>query len=92
MRAQDGKRATCDGIVQMDVFRGTHCHTLAFGAKGDRADALLPFRQDDDLLAGGSVPQPARAGPREMYKSRMPDFNPVEEAIRLPSELKATRG
>ena len=65
MRAQDGKLAACDGVAQVDVLPGTHCHPLAIGAEGDRTGALLPFRQDGDLLAGGRVPQPARAGPRD---------------------------
>ena len=62
VRAQDGKLAARDGVAQVNEFPGTHCHPLAIGAKGSRCDFLLPFRQDGDLLAGGRVPQPARAG------------------------------
>jgi hypothetical protein len=63
VRAQDGKPAARNGVAQVHVLQRNRCHPLAIGAKDHRTVALLPFRQDGDLLAGGSVPQPARAGP-----------------------------
>src|ERR1051326_4827005 len=60
---QDGKLTASSGITQVHVLPRTDGHPLAIYAKRERNASLLPFPKDRDLLSGGSVPQPARAGP-----------------------------
>ena len=87
MRAQDGKLAARDGVAQVDVLPGTHCHPLAIGAKGDRTVPSCHFARTAISLPvvashNRLVPAPAHSIARLQS----------EEAIRLPSELYATRG
>ena len=55
--SQNGQSATRNRVTQVHEFPGAHGHPPAIGAKGDWNGALLPIRQEGDLLAGGGVQQ-----------------------------------